>query len=141
MLLCYNYQNGITDEEKDIIFVIKPKMFSIGIIILLEVMEFVKTTNVEIMDIDVKTNISAQGSQVQNIEKKILGNRYEPQIALGDKVYRETYYRHQLGSATMDEILVKIKAEELQIARWMLTKNQQSMKLNLGIDAKLDGEN
>jgi hypothetical protein len=41
----------------------------------------------------------------------------------------------------MDEILVKIKAEELQIARWMLTKNQQSMKLNLGIDAKLDGEN
>jgi hypothetical protein len=64
MLLCYNYQNGITDEEKDIIFVIKPKMFSIGIIILLEVMEFVKTTNVEIMDIDVKTNISAQGSQV-----------------------------------------------------------------------------
>jgi len=24
MLLCYNYHNSITDEEKDIIFVIKP---------------------------------------------------------------------------------------------------------------------
>jgi hypothetical protein len=29
MLLCYNYQNGITDEKEDIIFVTKPKLFSI----------------------------------------------------------------------------------------------------------------
>ncbi len=29
------------------------------------------------MDIDVKINILEQGSEVQNIEKKI-GNRYEP---------------------------------------------------------------
>jgi hypothetical protein len=34
----------------------------------------------------------------------------------------------------MDETLVKIKAQDLQIPRWMLTKNQQLMKLNLGID-------
>jgi hypothetical protein len=30
----------------------------------------------------------------------------------------------------------KSKARELQIVRWMLTENQQLMKLNLGIDAK-----
>jgi hypothetical protein len=29
MLLCYNYQNGITDEKEDIIFATKPKLFSI----------------------------------------------------------------------------------------------------------------
>ncbi len=30
MLWCYNYQNGITDEEKDIIFAIEPKLFFMG---------------------------------------------------------------------------------------------------------------
>jgi hypothetical protein len=38
----------------------------------------VKTTDVEIMDINVKTSISEQGSGVQSIEKKIFGNKYEP---------------------------------------------------------------
>ncbi len=36
----------------------------------------------------------------------------------------------------MDETLVKLKAHELQIVGWTLTKDQQLMKLNLGIDAK-----
>ncbi len=31
VLLCYDYQNGITDEE-DIIFVIEPELVSIGTI-------------------------------------------------------------------------------------------------------------
>ncbi len=61
VLLCYDYQNGIIDEEKDIIFVIEPKLFSMRIISLFEVIQSVKITNVEIMDIDVKTNISAHG--------------------------------------------------------------------------------
>jgi hypothetical protein len=29
VLLCYGYQNGITNEEKDIIFVIELELFSI----------------------------------------------------------------------------------------------------------------
>jgi hypothetical protein len=61
MLLCYEYQNDITHEEKDIVFAIKPKLFSIKTINLLETIQFVKTINVEIMDIDVKNNISEQG--------------------------------------------------------------------------------
>ncbi len=36
----------------------------------------------------------------------------------------------------MDETLAKIKAHELQIARWMLTEDQQLTKLNLGTNAK-----
>jgi hypothetical protein len=57
MLLCYNYQNGITNEEEDIIFATKPKLFSIKTISLLETIQSSKTTYVEIMDIDVKTTI------------------------------------------------------------------------------------
>jgi hypothetical protein len=32
VLLCYDYQSGIINEEKYIIFVIEPKLFSIQII-------------------------------------------------------------------------------------------------------------
>jgi hypothetical protein len=61
------------------------------------------------MDIDVKISISKQGSKVQNIDKKILGNKYEPKIALEDKVYPKTYYIHQPRSVIVDETLAKIK--------------------------------
>ncbi len=32
MLLCYDYQNGVIDEEEDIIFATESKLFSIGTI-------------------------------------------------------------------------------------------------------------
>jgi hypothetical protein len=94
MLLCCNYQNGITNEEENIIFATKPKLFSIGTISLPETIQSMKTTHVGIMDIDVKTNISKHGSKVQSIEKKIPSNRYEPEVALEDKVHPEMYYIH-----------------------------------------------
>ncbi len=58
MLLCYDYQNDVTDEKKDIIFVIELKLFSIGIISLLETIQSMKTIDVGNMVIDVKTSIS-----------------------------------------------------------------------------------
>jgi hypothetical protein len=57
MLLCYDYQNGITHEE-DIIFATELKLFSIKTINLLQTIQFVKTIDVEIMDINVKNSIS-----------------------------------------------------------------------------------
>jgi hypothetical protein len=60
----------------------------------------------------------------------------KPKVALEDKVYLKTYYKHQLGNVAVDETLTKIKARDLQIAGWTLTEYQQLMKLNLGIDAK-----
>ncbi len=87
MLLCYNYQNGVIDEEKQIIFVIEPKLFSIGIINLPETIQFVKTTDVEIVDTNVHNSILGQGFRVQSTKKKIANNKYEPKVALEDKVY------------------------------------------------------
>jgi hypothetical protein len=57
MLLCYDYQNSIIDEE-DIIFAIEPKLFSIGTSSLPKIIQYVKTTDVEIMDTSVNTSIS-----------------------------------------------------------------------------------
>jgi hypothetical protein len=60
VLMCYDYQNGITHEKEDIIFATKPKLFSIGTINLPKIIQSVKTIDVEIMDIDVKNSILEQ---------------------------------------------------------------------------------
>jgi hypothetical protein len=78
VLLCYDYQNGITYEKEDIIFVTQPKLFSIKTINFLETIQFMKITNGEIMDLDVKASISKQDFGVQSIRKKVIDNRYEP---------------------------------------------------------------
>ncbi len=90
------------------------------------------------MDIDVKTSISKQGYGVHNIENKIVGNKYELEleVALEDKVYPKMYYNCQPGTVVMDDTTTKIKAQELQIAKWKLPKDQQLMKLNLGTNAE-----
>ncbi len=49
MLLCYDYQNDITNEEEDIIFVTELLLFSIGIINLFETIQSMRTIDVEIM--------------------------------------------------------------------------------------------
>jgi hypothetical protein len=43
-------------------------------------------------------------------KKKILGNRYDLEVALEDKVYLKTYYKHQPRSVVEDGTLAKIKA-------------------------------
>jgi hypothetical protein len=96
----------------------------------------VKTIDVETMDTCVKTSISKQEFRVQSTKKKIVANIYEPKVALKDKVYPKMYYNYQPGSVAVDEILAKIKTQELQITRWTLIKDQQLMKFNLGTDAK-----
>ncbi len=56
MLLCYNYQNDIIDEE-DVIIAIEPKLFSIGTNNLPKIIQYVKTIDVKIMDTNVKNII------------------------------------------------------------------------------------
>jgi hypothetical protein len=65
------------------------------------------------MDIDVNTSISEQRYEVHNIEKRIFGNIYELWVTLEDKVYPETYYRHQPWIVAVDETPAKIKAHGL----------------------------
>jgi hypothetical protein len=58
VLLWYDYQNGIIDEEENIIFATKPKLFSIRIINLPKMIHYVKAIDVEIMDTNVQISIS-----------------------------------------------------------------------------------
>ncbi len=49
--------NYIIDEEEDIILLTELELFSIGTISLLEIIQSMKTTNVDIMDTDVNITI------------------------------------------------------------------------------------
>jgi hypothetical protein len=64
LLLCYDYRNGITNEEEYIIFATKLELFSIGTISLPKIIQYVKTTYVGIMDTNVKTSILEQGFEI-----------------------------------------------------------------------------
>jgi hypothetical protein len=57
VLLCYDYHNAITNEEEYVIFAIELELSSIGIINSPKTIQFVKTIDMEIMDIDVKASI------------------------------------------------------------------------------------
>ncbi len=66
VLLCYNYQNGITDEEENIIFAIELELFSIRTINLPKTIQSMITIDVGIMDTNVKTSILERGFEVQS---------------------------------------------------------------------------
>jgi thiamine biosynthesis lipoprotein ApbE len=93
-----------------------------------------KTIDVEIMDNSVNTSNSELKYWVQSTKK--IGNKYEPKVALEDKVYPNMYYNHQPRNVAVDETLAKIKAQELQIAKWTLTEDSQLMRLNQRTNAK-----
>ncbi len=74
-------------DEEDIIFAIELQLFSIGTINLLETIQYVKITDVEIMDTNVKTIILEQELEVHSTKKNIVSNRYELEVTLEDNVY------------------------------------------------------
>ncbi len=47
------------------------------------------------MDINVKISGSEQEFGIKSIKMKTIGNRYEPETTLEDKVYSKMYYNHQ----------------------------------------------
>ncbi len=64
--------NWYHDEEKDIIFAIELKLFSIGTISLLETIQFGEIIDMEIMDISVKNSTSKLYYGVQSTKKRQL---------------------------------------------------------------------
>ncbi len=107
VLLCYNYQNGITNEEV-VIFAIELELFLVGIIGLLETNQFVRTTYVENMKLARRLVLESKITRYRT-QKGDIGNKYEPKVTMEDKVYLKTYYSHQPRSVVVDEILTKIK--------------------------------
>jgi hypothetical protein len=87
VLLCFDYQNDIIDEEKDLMFASEPKLFLIGIIslplifleiVVINIIEHEKTT--KIIDSIVELSCKLKCSVETTFDKKL-------EVSLKDKVY------------------------------------------------------
>jgi hypothetical protein len=97
VLLCYDYQNGITDEE-DIIFTIELELFSMGTINLPKNFQYVEPTKFTHIDIEVLNHSTKRNSTKFISMEGETTNIYEPRVDLEDKMYPKTYYKYQLGN-------------------------------------------
>jgi hypothetical protein len=97
VLLCYDYQNGIIDEEKNIIFATQLNFFPIGTINLLYTFQYVDTIKSNHIGIEIQNHcVNMNSTNFIAVEGEST-NRYEPIVVLKNKMYLKTYYKHQLG--------------------------------------------
>ncbi len=108
----------LIDEEEDMNFETKPKLFSIDTIILLkEIVSLLSVRVLEIRSIE-ETNLE-QGTLYQTTAKVVPStmkskNFYvRPKVSLEDKVYPETYYYHSHDDIQVDETPSKIQVQNL----------------------------
>ncbi len=113
ILVCYDLMEGLTYEEKDMIFEIEPELFSIGTIALLE--ETISLLSVGVLEIRSIENFDPkQGISYQTFAKvvpSIMKSKdfsVKPKVSLEDKVYLETYYHHNQDNIQVDETPTKI---------------------------------
>jgi hypothetical protein len=94
VLLCFDYQNGIINEEEDLMFANEPELFSIDIISL--PLKILKTVVVSIIQTKKNTktidSIANPFCNSRNNVKIVLDNKLK--VSLEDKVYHETYFHH-----------------------------------------------
>ncbi len=106
--MCFDYQNGIINEEEDLMFANEPKLFSIGTISL--PLEILKTLVASIQTkkyIETIDAIAEPSCNSINNVGTVLDNKLE--VSLEDKVYPKTYYHHMLGRVQIDETPTKIR--------------------------------
>jgi len=113
ILVYYDLLEWLTYAKENLIFEIKPKLFSIGIIIISN--EIISLLNIGVLEIKIngesnpKQGTSNQGAtKVAPSTTKSEDFYVRPKISLEDKVYLETYYHHTQDDVQVDETLAKI---------------------------------
>ncbi len=108
VLLCFDYQNGITDEEEDLMFISEHDLFFIGTInlplIFLEtvVVNIIQTKiTIETRDARTKPSCNFRSNAEIAFDKK-------HEDILKDKEYPKTYYHHTPRQMQVDETPMKV---------------------------------
>ncbi len=135
-LVCYDSLEGLTNEEEDI-FETKPKLFSIGIIIVLD--EIVSLPSIGVSEIRINEEYDPKQRTSNQRATEVVPSTTKPkdfyvrlEISLEDKVYPKTYYHHSQIDIEMDETPTKIQVQNLQIISQTLIEEQQRVKFNFG---------
>jgi hypothetical protein len=107
VLVYYDMMEGLTNEEEDLIFEIKPELFSISIINILD--EKISLLNVGVTKIRINGEFEPkQGISYQRVIKTIEFN-VTLETSLENKVYPKIYYHHNQTDIEMDETSTKIQ--------------------------------
>lgn len=114
-------------EEEDLIFDTKPKLFSIGTIIISD--ETISLLSIGVLEIRISTESELEQGTSYQRTLKLMPSTIKPEdfyvklkISLENKVYPETYYHHTQDDIEVDETPTKIHVQNLQIASWTLIK-------------------
>jgi hypothetical protein len=109
VLVCYDFMEGLIDEEENMIFEIELELFSIGTITISD--EIVSLLSVESK---LKQRISNKKAiELMASIRKTIEFNVRQEISLEDKVYKETYYHHSQVDIEMDETPIKIQVQNL----------------------------
>jgi len=118
VLVCYDFMEGLIDEEENMIFEIELELFSIGTITISD--EIVSLLSVRCSEItnNVESKLKQRISNKKAIElmasiRKTIEFNVRQEISLEDKVYKETYYHHSQVDIEMDETPIKIQVQNL----------------------------
>ncbi len=91
VFVCYDLMERLTYEEENLIFETKPKLLSIGTIILLE--KIILLLNVGVSEIRSTEEYDPKQRTLDQIVK-LKDFFVKPKVSLEDKVYPKTYYHH-----------------------------------------------
>ncbi len=133
VLLCYNFVNIVTNEEKNMSLAVELDLFANGTIILpnLEVSAIV------LVDWKINTNpkISIDAKMGTNVEIDTV-----PKIDIAMKINLDKPifdFPHTLKEISIDTTLTHIEIQNMKMAKWNLLEEVQIHPLNLGTHNKL----
>ncbi len=123
----YDLVEGLIDEEENLIFETKPKLFSIRTIIISD--ETISLLSIGVLEIRISTEYKLEQGTLDQRTLKVVPSTIKPEdfyvkleISLENKVYPKIYYYHTHDDIEVDETPTKIHVQNLQIASWTLTK-------------------
>jgi hypothetical protein len=131
VLLQFCKQIGVTNEEEDVLLVVKPYLFTISTIILPEPEILVAMATDAKIDTNAKTNNDAKIS----IDAKI-GIDTKIDIDMKNGI-DELIFKHTVGEILVNTTPSWIKVHDMRMAKWNLSNEIKIHPLNLSIHDEL----
>ncbi len=147
MLICYDFHSRIFDKEEDLMFATKPRLFSIRTIVVLtsicsnQPVKLIGSISLNLVEqVIVHVELVSESFVLSNIHVKPIST-----LPIHTTISLDTFQQHlpkkffqpKVREMEIDKRLVRTKVQNLCIARWTITKEEQLMKINLGFEKNL----
>jgi hypothetical protein len=142
VLICYDFHFGIFNKEEDLMFATKPRLFSIGTIVVptlvcsnqpVKLITLVGFNLVE--QVIVHVELVSKSLVLSNIHVKLLFTLLVHITIPLDTFQQhllEMFFQHEIGKMEIDKRPSQTKVQNLCIAGWTITEEEQLMKISLG---------